>query len=665
MIKKAKTQAIQAHLIKGYSLVELLVALGLLGVMIPVLFAGFIATRDGKPQQEHRLQASTLLQEAVEAVRAVREQGWTEFALDGVFHPEIDQESNVWTLVPEPEMIKNRYQRQITIESIERDEQGAVVESGGVLDPSTKKVTVSVDWQESLLGNLSSTFYVTRYLDNLVYVDTTREDFLKNGSSSNNVEVVSYGDGALQLAPFAPGRGNWCKPTEYIVSEIDLPGSGRVRNVSSIEGKAFTGTRDDGGNYVEVGISNDNPPQLNLDTTVTGYSTNDVFVDDSYAYLATNNVDKDVVIIDLATKKEVGYFDFGGSYWWTVAQGIYVKDNVGYVTVGHRLVTFDLSSKTGSRPELGNVSIGTGLLWFLATGYRLQVVGDYAYIAVNWSSAELRLVNVSNPRKPTLGAKTNVSRGSGREVAVNEDGTRAYLATTASSKDPELFVINTDVSSTNKNNSSYTLQVISSYDAGEMNPQGLSVVPGNRIILVGIGGEEYQVINSANENSLVRCGGFSTGTGIYGISTIVESDDDAYSYIVTADKHAEFKVIEGGPGVDEPLAGWYESAPFDVQYPTAFNRFFTEEVTPNNTSVSYQFAVANSNNKGCADIQYSFIGPDGTDQTRFTQPGAIPFNSLLPSYRNPGNCMKYKVFFETTNRDLTPILESMTINYSP
>lgn len=661
---KIKQSKPQTQTIAGYSFVELLVALGLFSMMIPVLFAGFIATRDGKPQQKNRVRAAALMKETTEALRVIREQGWPEFAVDGTYHPVIDQVNGTWSLAPGAETIGS-FTRQLTIEPVMRNDLGEIVESGGTLDPSTKKVTVEISWDQPLISSLNSSLYMTRYLDNLTLTHTTVADFEQAGHQLNNIEIVEYGeDGALRLAPYYPGRGDWCRPTDYVVAELNLPGSGRARNVATLEGKAFTGTVDDGGNYVEINISDDRPPQLDIDAIISGYRTNDVFIDENYAYLATTwDFNKSVTIIDLETHQEVGFFN--DTSWWGFAQGVYVKDDVGYVTAGPRLVTFDLSSKTGQRPELGRVNLSPGWFYWLATGYRLQVVDDYAYVAMNFNWSEFRLINVSNPSNPYRGAKADVNRSSGREVSVNEDGTRAYLATTGSSSHPELFVINTAVSSSNKSNQYYNLPVISSYDAGGMDPRGVKFVPGNKIILVGVGGEEYQVIDVSDENNLVKCGGLTTGTGIYGVDAIIESDDDAYSYIVTADSDAEFKVIEGGPGADEPLSGWYESAPFDAERSSAFNRLVAEEDVPEGTLSTYQVAVTNPDDGDCDNADYVFVGPDGTIDSYYSGNGVIPFLSITDGYDNPGRCFRYRVNLQTTDIDLTPFFRSILVNYSP
>ena len=116
--------------------------------------------------------------------------------------------------------------------------------------------------------------------------------------------------------------------------------------------------------------------------------------------------------------------------------------NTGYATAGAWMVTFDLTSKTGSRSGLDSV-----FLW--GTGRRLQVVNNYAYVAVDWGSAEMRVINVSNRSNINSVATANVNGEYGREVFVNDTGTRAYLATTHSNSLREFVIINT----TNKSGS--------------------------------------------------------------------------------------------------------------------------------------------------------------------------------------------------------------------
>lgn len=632
---------------RGQLLVELLITIGLFAIISPALLTGFVASTQGKVQQAQRTSAVALLRETEESVRQVREKGWTTFAQNGTFHPVASGGS--WDLVAGTEVIGD-FTRQVDIVDVQRDSSGVIVTSGGTIDPSTKFVQITVAWSQPQASTVASSAYLTRYLDNLTFTETTEVDF--TAGSLTDVAVTNTNGGEVVLG--SGGNGDWCAPSEFIVGQLNLPNTGDARDVKAIEGKAFTGSHSGGsGSFVEININNENPPVPTIANTILGYQTNDVFIDQNYAYVATGDISKDVVIIDLNTNQEVGYFN--DSYPFGSAQGVFVVGNVGYTTIGFRLHTFDLSSKTGSRPELDSTSLG-----FLALGYRLYVVGNYAYVAISLGSSELRAVNVSNPSNLSLAGYANVNGSIGQEVYVNDTGTRAYLATSSSGSKDEFFIIDT----TNKNGS---MPVLGSYDSNGMSPTGITVVPGNRAILVGTSGEEYQVIDTTYENNPVRCGGVNLDTGVYGVSSVLEADGDAYSYIVTGDYNDEFKIILGGPGGSGGSylpSGMFESAPFDANFTTAFNRIIVHFVQPIETSLSFQVAVADAVAGSCENAVYNFVGPDGTSSTFFTEDGPIPF-TVNGSYHNPGRCFKYRSYFSTNDSAFTPVFEDITINYSP
>lgn len=641
----------QTHAQAGQFLVELLITIALFSIVCTAIIGGLVSSSEGKPQQEQRFESVTLLSEAKQATLQLRERGWSGFAVNGTYHPILT--GSTWSLVPGSEVIDG-YTRSIVISDVFRDDAGNIVASGGSLDPSTKRVQIEVSWTTPIVSNISSTVYMTRYMDNISAIETSFADF--SDGILQDVAVATNSGGEVVLG--AGGNGDWCQPADNIIAQLDLPQNGAARDVKAIQGKAFTGTHvGASGSFVEIGITDESPPVPSILNAITGYQTNDVFIDQNYAYVATGDVAKDVVIIDLNTNQEVGYFN--DDYWWGSAQGIFVKDNVGYVTIGPKLHTFDLSSKVGSRPELDDVCVTS--FFCLATSYRLQVVGNYAYVAVDWGSHELRLINVANPSNISRAGYADVNGAAGQEVYVNETGTRAYLATSSSGSQREMFIINT----TNKSGS---MPTIGSYESNGMSPRGITVVPGNRAILVGTAGEEYQVIDTTNEASPSRCGGFNADTGIYGVASVLESDGDAYSYVVTADNTNEFKVILGGPGGGGARyfpEGTYESSILDTNITTAFNRFETVFTQPNQTSVTYQLAVANAVSGSCALANYTFLGPDKTINTFYTATGsAIPFGTI-GTYSNPGRCFKYRFFLTTEDSAFTPVIEETTVNYSP
>lgn len=633
---------------RGQSLVEIVLVIGLSAVILPALLTGLVTSRQGKAQQAQRTQAVYLLSETIDAVRSVREKGWAGFSVNGTFHPEISGSS--WTLATGSAVV-NGLTQSVVISDVNRDADGAIAIVGGSLDPSSKKADISIFWGQPYASTVSASLYITRYLENNSFIQTTVADF-EVGTKSGTV-VTDTAGGEVTLG--AGGHGNWCAPGDYILAQMDLPKNGTARAISAYEGRAIVGTGENssGVSLADVAISNTNPPVPSLAGTFDGYKTNDVFVSGNYAYLATDSNSKEVVIVDLTTDTEVGYFNTPFSS--ADATSVYVSGTRGYATAGFFLYIFDLSSQSGSRPQVGNAFFFLGL----ATG--VVVNGDYAYVSLASSSIELQIINISDPQSLENTGWADINGTDGKRVFVNSTATRAYLATNQDASRKEFFIIDIAQKTGSR-------PIIGSYEALGMNPASLSVVPGNRAILVGTEAEEYQVLDISNEASPVRCGGMQVDSGIKGVSGVIEIDGDVYSYIVTGDAGSEFKIIEGGPGGQYTLEGAFISGPFDAGFPTAFNRFDVSVNRPNVSDIQFQVAVAPSVGGSCNSAIFDFVGPGATSSAFFTTSvtaGIQSFSFAVPVGINPGRCFKYKAFLSTTDPLSTPIFYDMTGNYSP
>jgi hypothetical protein len=278
------------------------------------------------------------------------------------------------------------------------------------------------------------------------------------------------------------------------------------------------------------------------------------------------------------------------------------------------------------------------------------------------TSNQLAILPLTNGGQ-SFGTTVNISvnGAAGRDLYVRSDGSRAYVATATSATKPEMFIVNTD------SNSGTYRQTLSSYDTSGMDPYGVTVVTSNKAIIVGNGGVEYQVVDIAND-TITNCsntlGDFNVN--IKGVASVVEQDGDAYSYIITGDSANEFKIIQGGPGGQNAITGTYDSGIFDPGYQTAFNRYEATYSTPLNTSISFQFAVADPVSGSCGGANYVFVGPDGTSGTFYTTSiGAISTDDDNSGYENPGRCFRFRAYLTTTDSSATPILNDLRINYSP
>ena len=665
---------------KGQSLVELLMVIALAGLLMPPIFTGFMSSRDGKAQQKQRLLATSLMKETQEETRNIRERGWDYLAPTGIYHPVISGSS--LSLVAGATTV-NGFGQQVAVDNVYRNSAGAIVLSPtpGVLDPSTKKITTTISWSTPRNSSIDHVTYMTRFRDNLSYIETTKTQFnndpthlslFDKTTAVNTSGSLIPDDGEIDMG--LGGLSDWCNPN-LSITVFDLPKSGVANAISATEGKvsAVTGDNSSGIAYANIEISNSYPPTSQQTGTFDGYKTNAVFSENDYAYIATDNNGKEVVIIDLnnlnpVTKKyaEAGYFNVSEN---TNADSVSTLGNLGFTSAQGKLYTFDLSSKSGSRPTLGSAvlaGVGKKIIVKSISGI------IYAFVAIDSESNQLQIFNITpNGQTITKVSQTTFDAGNGVDIFVNDSGTRVYLVTKYSSGKNNFFVINT---SSFVDNLPILSQYSTLYEGVGMNPKGVTVVTGNKAIIVGTSGQEYQVLNiSSDEATLTHCGGLNIDSGVNGVTSILESDNDAYSYIITGDGNSELKIIEGGPGGTFGFSGTYTSAPFDTGagFTHAFNRFTANVSVPSQTSISLQLAVAEATTNGCADANYTFIGPDSTDylNSRFEPVGGLIIGQIplttFQDYINPGRCFKYKAFLSTPDSSQTPALLDININYSP
>lgn len=200
---------------KGQMLVEIILVMGLFALLIPALSDGFLSTRDGKAQQSQRINAVAFLQEAKEAVRVIRESGWANVSTNGTYHPTVS--GSTWTLTAGTETNAG-LTRSIVISSVERNAVGAIVAMGGTVDPSTKKVDITVSWAQPRSSSITATLYLTRYLDNGAFIQTTQAEF--DTGTKTNTATTNVSGGEVQMSN--NNKAKWCSP-EFSTSTIDLP----------------------------------------------------------------------------------------------------------------------------------------------------------------------------------------------------------------------------------------------------------------------------------------------------------------------------------------------------------------------------------------------------------------------------------------------------------
>ena len=273
---------------RGATLIEVLVAIALASILLPVLATSLIAAQAGRPTANQQLIATGILREAQEATRLARERSWANVATDGTYHPAIT--ANSWSLVSGAQTV-NGYTTQVVISSVQRNAAGNVVASGGTVDPSTKRVVATVSWAAPYAASVSSEALLTRWAGNAVWTETTQADFTSS-TTATNVQVTSTNGGDVQLG--TASVPDWGTP--IIEDTYNAAGNQDALDVYTAGNFAYLC---DGTTLSIFNVTT--PTNVTLAGTYTANATvNHVFVLGNYAYLSTASNTAELMIVNVS-----------------------------------------------------------------------------------------------------------------------------------------------------------------------------------------------------------------------------------------------------------------------------------------------------------------------------------------------------------------------------
>jgi type II secretory pathway pseudopilin PulG len=634
---------------EGFSLVELLMAISIFMIVITSVAVFSIDTFNYNRNDRLKLNASLQLQEISNAILVNKFDLWETIVQNSDGSTKSIEYINSKYVIVDGTTEINGITVSLTIGDVERDINGNLVKNGGTYDPYTKIITIISGWTDSLgiYQELTSEIYVNNW-NVKKWTETTKAEFEMGTTIDSLVRDIPVGDGEVEL-----GRvlfPDWCNPT-LLLYEYDIPGSSTATTVFATPGHAYLGTggNDTGISLSEVNVTGVDPPAITVVEEYDNYLVNNIFVEGDYAYLATTDDSKEVVILDITTSPytEVGYFNGSGS---TDAYSVYVSDNIGYVAQGRNVISFDLSSKAGQRPQLDTVS----MVWWFGTVSQIVVRGDYLYASLHNDWYELGIVDISNPSNISVISQTSVNNQQTYDISVSEDGNRTYFGTNSSSSEDEFFILDTSVKTGAR-------PIIGSYDSAGMTIRGLAIIEDDHSgIIVGTSGEEYQVLNLVDETNPKHCGGMQVDNGINDIDSVRDVDGNVFSYVMTRDNSTEFKIVRGGPGgggnggIGYIEYAEFESAIFDSESETA--KYFLLEWAESlivNTDIRLQIRTGSTTDLSSAQ----WYGTGGLN-TYFTESG-----QSIPSDVNGNRYFQYRVILETTNPAVTPSFEEITLYY--
>lgn len=155
---------------RGISLVEAIVATSISLVVLLAGASAFLASLSAAHLSVTRTQAAYLEEEGLEAVRALRDNGWNSniaaLATGTPYHLSFSTSTSAWSATTTDTMLGS-FERTFTLDSVQRNVAKDIVSSGGTVDSNIRKVTVTVSWADR---NGTTSKSLMTYLTN-VYSD--------------------------------------------------------------------------------------------------------------------------------------------------------------------------------------------------------------------------------------------------------------------------------------------------------------------------------------------------------------------------------------------------------------------------------------------------------------------------------------------------------------
>jgi Tfp pilus assembly protein PilV len=362
----------------GFGLIETIVAVGIFAIVastgVIVVLQSFSAHR----LSEEETQATLIAQEGIEAIRSIRNQGWSDpfLTTDCSSGCGVETSTGSWSFVGSSNTL-GKFIRVVTVTSAQRDGNGNLVESGGTVDPDAYFITSEVDWN----------FTPTR--QNQVSVSTYLTNFVK-----------------------AISNLDWSNPV--LAAAYDLGGNDNGWKVAYQNNYLYVARTGGNPDFAIFDVSTPSSPNLigSVDTSGRPYN---LVVEGSYVYFASSSNTQELQIYDIsnpASPTLIGSYDLGGN---TNAFSIDKVGNYAYLTRdssnNDELIVFDVSNP--SSPSL------ISSLNFGSDANDIEVIGNYAYVVVD-NDPEVQVIDVSNPSSISVVGSIDLPTGNNGETIVGE-----------------------------------------------------------------------------------------------------------------------------------------------------------------------------------------------------------------------------------------------------
>ncbi|MFA6463548.1 MAG: prepilin-type N-terminal cleavage/methylation domain-containing protein [Candidatus Paceibacterota bacterium] len=170
MSKSQQDLKTKIDLVRGFSLIEIIIASSVILIVWIVVFYTFSVLTQFSSRSNSSIKASMILEEGGEALRSLKDSSWTNNIAPSSTCTDsypcrlsYNTISNLWTSTTSLIMIDNKFDRIFFLSAVNRDSNFNVVTSGGTIDQNSKKATVIVSWYQ---GNATTSQSLETYLFN-------------------------------------------------------------------------------------------------------------------------------------------------------------------------------------------------------------------------------------------------------------------------------------------------------------------------------------------------------------------------------------------------------------------------------------------------------------------------------------------------------------------
>jgi prepilin-type N-terminal cleavage/methylation domain-containing protein len=334
----------------GFSLVEVLLAATVFGMLVTALVGAVIYGRTSTGTAGTRARASLIAEEGLEAVRNIRDGSFAGIA-NGTYG--LAQTGNQWVLSGTQDTT-DVYTRQIIV--------------GSGTDANRKTVTSRVSWPQ--------------------------------GATTAQVEVTTQL--ANWMAAIAVPK-SWANAS--VGGSLDAAGTNNATKVAVSGNYAYVVRADGTPDFLVVNISNPAAPTLAGSLSLTGIPTN-IAVSGNYAYVTNSDNSSELQTINVTNPAAPTLSNTYNASGTADSLGVYVSGTYAYVVRGANAGVAEfliMNLATPGTPTLSGSYANNN------TMREVYVNGNYAYVATDIDTQELLVVNVTSKTTPTLAGSFNLS----------------------------------------------------------------------------------------------------------------------------------------------------------------------------------------------------------------------------------------------------------------